>query len=96
MIAKLMAALAALVISLAALFGAAPAQASPSSYLNDLSNSPWGFYGDVETWLAIGYAVCHRIEMGWNQTELVNFVVGNTGAGDQPTGPVYYVSKDRR
>lgn len=77
MIAKLV----AVGLTALAIGTAAPAQASPSSYLDDLSSSPWGFYGDIETWLAIGYAVCHRIEMGYNQTDLVNFVVRNTGQG---------------
>ena len=87
MIAKL----AAAGLTALALATAAPAQASPASYLDDLSSSPWGFYGPIETWLTIGYAVCHRIEMGYDQTDLVNFVVRNTGQGIYAAQAAYVV-----
>ena len=74
----LVALIAALLIALGT---APPAQATVDGYLNDLASSPWGFTGPIETWVTIGYAVCHRIEMGYNQTDLVNFVVRNTGQG---------------
>ena len=84
----LVALIAALLIALGT---APPAQATVDAYLNDLASSPWGFTGPIETWVTIGYAVCHRIEMGYNQTDLVNFVVRNTGDGVYAAQAAYVV-----
>ena len=50
--------------------------------------TPAGLLGKMD---AIGYAVCHRIEMGYNQTDLVNFVVRNTGDGVYAAQAAYVV-----
>lgn len=57
------------------------AHASPASYIDDLENSPWAFYGDIQTWMAIGYGICHRLEVGFSQSDLIHWVVINTGEG---------------
>ena len=83
--------LVALIALSLSLLSAPPANATVDGYLNDLSSSPWGFTGPIETWVGIGYAVCHRIEMGYDQTDLVNFVVRNTGQGVYAPQAAYVV-----
>ena len=65
----------------AAILSSPAAHADVGSYIADLQNSPWNFTGPVGSFIAVGEGVCHREAYGWNQEQLVDWVVGVTGAG---------------
>lgn len=75
----------------AAVVSAPDANASPQSYIADLESSPWQFTGPAASYVAVGYGVCHRLQAGFSQYELVTWVIGNTGAGIYAPQAAYIV-----